>query len=133
MPEIGQESQSKLCCADFDIQLRSALLISKLAGLLLGAKQATLALREFFHALGKISHVIVQDLRQDAGTAADNANVRVCQALVQLVTPAFQQLLVRDDNACMGSCHMLQALLQSSPAMQPAAACELLKNGRCCP
>ena len=131
MPEIGQESQSKLCCADFDIQLRSALLISKLAGLLLGAKQATLALREFFHALGKISHVIVQDLRQDAGTAADNANV--CQALVQLVTPAFQQLLVRDDNACMGSCHMLQALLQSSPAMQPAAACELLKNGRCCP
>ena len=58
LPEIRQEAQSKLCCADFTIQLRSALLISKLAGLLLGAEQANLALREFLHALDKMSHLL---------------------------------------------------------------------------
>jgi len=133
LPEIKQEAQSKLCCTDFTVQLRSALLISKLAGLLLGAKQAILALQEFLHALFKISHVIVQDLQQDARTAADSANVRLCQALVQLLTPSFRQLLAHNDFACQGSCHMIQALLQSSAAVQKAAACEMLRNGRCCP
>jgi len=139
LPEIEQEPQSNLCSAKFTIQLRSAVLISKLAGLLLGAKQANLALREFLHALGEISRVIVDEIfhpkgpQQDAKTASDSENVRLCQALVQLLTPILRQLLARDDDACLGSCHMLHALLRSSAAVQQAAACEMLKMGKCCP
>ena len=139
LPENQQEAQSNLCCANFTIQLRSALLISKLAGLLLGAKQANLALRELLNALGEISRVIVHEIfhpkgsQQDANTAADSENVRLCQALVQLLTPTLRQLLARDDDACLGSCNLLQALLKSSAAVQKAAACEMLKMGKCCP
>jgi len=139
LPGIVQEAQSNLCSAKFTIQLRSALLISKLAGLLLGAKQASLALREFLLALGEISIVIVHDIfdpkcpQQDAKTAADSENAHLCQALVQLLTPILRQLMARDIDACRGSCYMLHALLQSSAAVQKAAACEMLRNGRCCP
>ena len=138
LPGIVQEAQSNLCSAKFTTQLRSALLISKLAGLLLGAKQASLALQKFLLALGEISLVILHDtfhpkgLQQDAKTAADSENAHLCQALVQHLTPIFRQLLARDDDACMGSCHMLHALLRSSAAVQQAAACEMLKMGKCC-
>lgn len=139
LPELGQEAQSSLCGEKRTIQLRSALLISKLVGLLLGAKQASLALREFLLALGEISLVIVDFIfhpegpQQDAKTAADSENAHLCQALVQLLTPIFGQLLARDDDACMGSCQMLDALLRSSAAVRQAAACEMLKMGKCCP
>lgn len=139
LPELGQEAQSSLCGEKRTIQLRSALLISKLVGLLLGAKQASLALREFLLALGELSLVIVDYIfhpegpQQDAKTAADSENAHLCQALVQLLTPIFGQLLAREDDACMGSCQMLDALLRSSAAARQAAACEMLKMGKCCP
>lgn len=106
--ELGQEAQRSLCGEKRTIQ-------------------------------GEISLVIVdlifqpEGLQQDAKTAADGENAHLCQALVQLLTPIFGQLLARDDDACMGSCQMLDALLRSSAAVRQAAACEMLKMGKCCP
>ncbi|KAL0054910.1 hypothetical protein WJX82_004253 [Trebouxia sp. C0006] len=84
-------------------------------------------LLEFCQQLDFILHP--EGPQQDAKTAADSENAHLCQALVQLLTPIFGQLLARDDDACMGSCQMLDALLRSSAAVRQAAACEMLKMG----